>query len=142
MRWHTCEITASKVLSRDRHGIRRGFHPPRRKGRLINSTGMRWSSSASTALVISSSLRAAASGSLSGLLATNFICLVRGCDVRDVDQIFFELVAAECFAARALHPDATGLAQRPFVRRQSLAGVPERVLPRGAVALVAPGLEI
>ena len=54
-------------------------------------------------------------------------------DVRDVDQVFLEAVTVEDIAARAFQIDAAWLPGLPFVRRQPLAGIPQRVFPRGPI---------
>src|SRR6266481_5496935 len=103
---------------------------------------MRPSWTASEALAISISFRTAASGSLNGLCSANFTGLVLGGDVGDVDQVFLEAVTVEDVAARAFQKDAARLPGLPFVRRQPLSRVPQRVLPRGPIPLIAPRLEI
>jgi len=63
-------------------------------------------------------------------------------DVRNVDQVFLEAVTVEDVAARAFQIDAAWLPGLPFVRRQPLARVPQRIFPRGPISLIAPGLKI
>jgi len=53
-----------------------------------------------------------------------------------------QVVTVENDAARAFHTDAAGLARFPLVRRQPLAGIPERILALGPVPLISPSLEI
>jgi hypothetical protein len=103
---------------------------------------MRPSWTASAALAISISFRTAASGSLNGLGSANFTGFVLGGDVRDVDQVFLEPVTVEDIAARAFQIDAAWFPGLPFVRRQPLPRVPQRVFPRGPISLSAPRLEI
>src|SRR5713226_6892841 len=103
---------------------------------------MRPSWTASAALAISISFRTAGSGSLNGLGSANFTGFVLGGDVRDVDQVFLEAVTVEDVAARAFQIDAAWLPGLPLVRRQPLPRVPQGVLPRGPISLIAPGLKI
>src|SRR6266853_6572210 len=103
---------------------------------------MRASWTASAALAISISFRTAASGSLNGLGSANFTGFVLGGDVGDVDQVFLQAVTVEDVAARAFQIDAAWLPGLPFVRRQPLARVPQRIFPRGPISLIAPSLKI
>jgi len=60
-----------------------------------------------------------------------------GCaEMWNVDQALLEPVAVEGFAAGASHH-----AVRPL-RRQPFAGVPQRIFPRGPIALISPFLKI
>jgi hypothetical protein len=63
-------------------------------------------------------------------------------DVRDVDQVFLEAVTVEDIAARAFQIDAARFARFPFVGRQPLPHVPQRVFSRSPIPLIAPRLEI
>lgn len=63
-------------------------------------------------------------------------------DVRNMHQVFFELVAIESFAARTFHIDPAGLARFPLVRRQPLASFPHRIFSRGPIPLIPPFPEI
>jgi hypothetical protein len=89
--------------------------PSLRKRPLTSSTQMRFSRTASLALSISTSLRAAASGSVKRLGSM----YVMGCaEMGNVDQALLEPMAVEGFAAGASHH-----AVRPL-RRQPFAGFP------------------
>jgi hypothetical protein len=63
-------------------------------------------------------------------------------DARDVDQVFLEAVTVEDIAARAFQIDAARFARFPFVGRQPLPRVPQRVFSRSPIPLIAPRLEI
>jgi hypothetical protein len=51
-------------------------------------------------------------------------------------------MAVEDIAAGALHEGAAGLPRFPFVRRKSLAGIPQCIFPRCPIPLIAPRLKI
>jgi hypothetical protein len=63
-------------------------------------------------------------------------CMLRGCDVGNVDHGFLQAVAIEAFAARAAHHRVW------YLRRKLLAALPRSILPRGPVALITPRLEV
>src|SRR5713226_4185947 len=80
-------------------------------------------------------------------LDVNAVVLERLARIGDLDQLArggvgiseaarLEPVAVEGFAAGASHH-----AVRPL-RRQPFAGVPQRIFPRGAIALISPFLKI
>ena len=52
------------------------------------------------------------------------------------------VVAIEHLAAAALHPGIARLARLPFLSRQALPGIPERILACRPIALIAPGLKV
>ncbi len=63
-------------------------------------------------------------------------------EMRHVQHDFHRLVHREDFTAAALH-EAVARLSGPMARRiQALAGIPQRVLPLGPVALVAPFLQV
>src|SRR5579863_10008537 len=97
---------------------------------------MRPSCTASVALAISTSLRAAVSGSANWLGVTNFMGSLCGGDMGDMDQDFVGPMAVKGFAAGAAHDAA-----RPL-RRHPLASLPDRIFPRSPVALIPPFLKI
>jgi hypothetical protein len=57
-------------------------------------------------------------------------------------QIFFEAMTIENIAAPAFQIDAARLAGFPFVRWKPLAGIPQRIFPRGPIPLMTPRLSV